>query len=395
MFQFEMIESVLNYSLTVILVGICGIWVFLLIAMFNSIISSPFLDKFEKKDHANPKISVIVPARNEEKDMGKCLDSLIEQTYENYEIIVIDDSSDDKTGKIISEYAKNNPKIIPISAGTKPSEWMGKNWACMKGYQKATGKLLLFTDADSVHSKNVISLAVSHLLSCNLDALTVLLHMKMKSITTRLCMSMMACMTHAQFSPIQINNPSKKIGMFAGSFFIISKKVYDAIGMHEGVKSEIMEDSILGQKTKDLKYNMRMVRGEHLIYADFGGSSSVWQTLNRIVIPSYLKQKKFMTGMFFAGFLLLLLPFLVLGYSSIFVWNNVSFQLLFAVSLICSLLVFTAATIQAKKLFCLNPIHGLLAPLGSTILILGILNGMLHAKKSKDIFWKKRKYSAL
>ena len=70
----------------------------------------------------------------------------------------------------------------------------------------------------------------------------------------------------------------------------------------KGVKSEIMEDSILGQKTKDLKYKMKMVRGEHLINAGFGGDGSVWQTLNRIIIPSYLKQKKFMTGMFFAGF---------------------------------------------------------------------------------------------
>ena len=236
MFEFEMIESILNYSLAIILVGICGIWIFLLAAMFNSIKSSPFLDKFERHDHDNPKVSVIIPARNEEKNIGKCLDSLIGQTYDNYEIVVIDDSSEDKTGKIISEFVKNNLKVVSISARTKPSGWMGKNWACMEGYKKATGELLLFTDADTVHSQDIISLAVSHMLSCNLDALTVLPHIEIKNMWTRLSFNMMACMSHAQFSPIQINDPSKKIGMFAGSFFILRKKIYDAIGTHEGSK---------------------------------------------------------------------------------------------------------------------------------------------------------------
>ncbi|MGI9565565.1 MAG: glycosyltransferase [Nitrosopumilus sp.] len=388
-----MIESILNYSLAIILIVICGIWTFLLFAMFNSIRSSPFLDKFERQKHNNPKVTVIIPARNEEKDIGRCLDSLLEQTYDNYEIIVIDDSSEDKTNKIILEYAKNNSKVVSISARTKPSGWMGKNWACMEGYKKATGELLLFTDADTVHSQEIISLAVSHLLSCNLDALTVLPHIEIKNIWTRLGFNMMACMGHAQFSPIQINDPSKKIGLLAGSFFILSKKVYDAIGTHEGVKSEIIEDSILGQKAKDLKYKMKMVRGEHLINAGFGGDNSVWQTLNRIVIPSYLKQKKFMTGMFFAGFLFLLFPFLILGYSSLFVWSSLlSFQILFAISLIDSFLIFIAATAQAKILFRSSVIDGLLASLGSMILILGILNGILRAKKDTWILWKQRTY---
>ena len=65
MLEFEMVESVLNYSLAIILIVICSIWIFLLSAMFNSIKSSPFLDKFERQEHNNPKVSVIIPARNE------------------------------------------------------------------------------------------------------------------------------------------------------------------------------------------------------------------------------------------------------------------------------------------------------------------------------------------
>ncbi|MDO8640592.1 MAG: glycosyltransferase, partial [Nitrosarchaeum sp.] len=109
----ELILDVLNYSLTAILIGVSIAWIFLIKSMINSVRLTPYLDRFERKEHDNPKVSIILPARNEEEFIGKCLDSLIEQDYTNYEIIVIDDSSEDATGKIISEYAKKDSKIIP------------------------------------------------------------------------------------------------------------------------------------------------------------------------------------------------------------------------------------------------------------------------------------------
>ncbi len=126
-----MIVDIFNYSLTAILIGICGAWIFLIRSMLTSFRLTPYLDKFEKIKHNNPKVSIILPARNEEEFLPKCLDTLIDQDYSNYEIIVIDDSSEDLTPKIISKYAKQNSKIIPVSARPKPDGWMGKNWACM------------------------------------------------------------------------------------------------------------------------------------------------------------------------------------------------------------------------------------------------------------------------
>jgi len=75
---------------------------------------SPFLDKFEKKDHVKPKVSIILPARNEEKFIDKCLVSLLNQDYDNYEIIAINDSSEDSTGDLIKKYAKKYSKIVAI-----------------------------------------------------------------------------------------------------------------------------------------------------------------------------------------------------------------------------------------------------------------------------------------
>jgi len=199
-----MIVDIFNYSLTAILIGICGAWIFLIRSMLTSFRLTPYLDKFEKIKHNNPKVSIILPARNEEEFLPKCLDTLIDQDYSNYEIIVIDDSSEDLTPKIISKYAKQNSKIIPISARPKPDGWMGKNWACMEGYQKATGELLLFTDADTKHAKNVISLAVSHLLTFNLDALTAMPKLVPLDFWTKITLPMISTFLHTRFSAVRV-----------------------------------------------------------------------------------------------------------------------------------------------------------------------------------------------
>ena len=126
----ELVIEIFTYIIVAILIGIIGAWIYLIKSMIESFTKTPYLDKFEKTDNATPKVSIILPARNEEKYLSKCLDSLIEQDYQNYEIVVIDDSSEDNTGKIIEEYAKKNSKIIHVSANSKPEGWMGKNWAC-------------------------------------------------------------------------------------------------------------------------------------------------------------------------------------------------------------------------------------------------------------------------
>ena len=145
----ELALDIFNYTLSAILVGVSITWILLIRSMWISFRDSPFLDKFEAKPHSKPKVSVILPARNEEDFIEKCLNSLADQDYENYEIIVVDDRSQDNTGQIIKKIAEKNPKIIYVLADPKPEKWIGKNWACFEGFKRANGELLLFTDADT------------------------------------------------------------------------------------------------------------------------------------------------------------------------------------------------------------------------------------------------------
>jgi chlorobactene glucosyltransferase len=389
----ELFLDVLNYSLAVILIGVSTAWIFLIKSMIISVKLTPYLDKFEGKKHDNPKVSIILPARNEEEFIEKCLDSLIEQDYTNYEIIVIDDSSDDATGKIISEYAKKNTKIIHVEAKTKPEGWMGKNWACMEGYKKATGELLLFTDADTVHSRNVISLAVSHLLSFNLDALSAIPKMRVMDFWTRITLPMISVFLHTRFSAVRVNDPSKKTAYFFGSFFIIKQKIYEFVGMHEGVKHEIIEDGALGKKVKESGHKIKIVRGDHLIEAVWArDKSTLWNALKRLMIPLYLQSEKIAIGSFFAVLFLLFMPFSILAYSAPLALKTTSFSVLFVTACIASIMIYIGAIIEVKKLLQQRLIDALFAPIGGLIVALGFLSGLLHAK-SNTVSWRGREYS--
>ena len=387
-----MILDVVNYVFVAILIGICFAWIALIRSMFESFRHTPILDKFDAKPHHTPRVSVILPARNEEDFIGKCLDSLALQDYTNYEIIAIDDSSDDSTGKIIAEYAKNNPRIIHVSAGPKPDGWMGKNWACMEGYKKATGELLLFTDADTKYAKNVVSLAVSHLESFGLDALTVIPKMICLDSWTKITLPVLSTFLHTRFSAIRVNDPTKKTGYFFGSFFIIRKKAYDSVGTHEGVKHEIIEDGALGKKVKEGGFKMKMVRGEHLIDAVWARDwSTLWNGLKRLMIPLYLQNGKIAVGIFFAVLFLLFMPYVFLAYSAPFAASSTSFSAVFWSSLASSALLFSACAIDARVLRIKS--HAILAPLGSLVVVCGFLSGLIQAKSNSAVSWRGRAYS--
>jgi glycosyltransferase involved in cell wall biosynthesis len=390
----ELVIEITNYILVAILIGVSGAWVILIKSMLRSFKETPYLDKFTLKKHEKPKVSVIVPARNEEELISKCLDSLIDQDYENYEIIAIDDSSEDATGEIIKKYAKDNSKVIHVSARPKPKDWMGKNWACMEGYQKATGELLVCTDSDTKYSKNVLSLAVSHLLSLNLDALTVIPKMLCLDNWTRITLPMLSTFLHTRFSALRVNDPSKKTGYFFGSFFIIKKPVYEAIGTHEGVKHEIIEDGALGKKVKEGGYNLRMVRGEHLLEAVWARSkTTLWNGLKRLMIPLFLQGKSIAVGIFVAVLFLLFMPFPILVYSTIFFDNSISFMMLVIFSVLASVLIYCAGFIDATRGLQLRKIYSLLAPVGSFIVVSGFFSGMIQANSKNAVSWRGRIYS--
>jgi chlorobactene glucosyltransferase len=387
--------TIANLVLAVIMAGIFGVWMYFLMYMTKSFWQSPMLDSFDRtKVSRSPKVSVILPARNERCYIARCLDSLLGQDYPNFEIIAINDSSTDGTGEIMKAYAANDLRVLHIDASPKPEGWTGKNWACYQGFLQARGELLMFTDADSEHLPSTMSLAVGHLISENLEALTAVPRLICNDFWTKMTLPVLATFLHTRFSPIRVNDPNSKTGYFFGSFFIITRNTYEAIGTHEGVKDELVEDGALGSKVKASKFRMKMVRGESHIDAVWARDlPTLWQGLRRFMIPVYYQDKVDAYMMAMAVFFILFAPFASLPYLILASFaGNISFQILFGLQISAIALIVVTTAVQCRLAIFESPLYAFTAPLSGALISLSFMSAIADAKKKGTVSWRDRKY---
>jgi cellulose synthase/poly-beta-1,6-N-acetylglucosamine synthase-like glycosyltransferase len=350
-------------------------------------------------------VSIILPCRNEENYIERCLESLLMQDYPNYEIIAVNDSSADMTGEIIKIHNKTHGKIVYVDAETKPKGWTGKNWACYQGYLNSKGSLFLFTDADTTHSASTISLAVTHLLAEGLDALTAIPKILAHDFWTKITLPILWTFSLARYSALKANNPKTRVGYFFGSFFIITRKAYEKVGTHKSVREEIVEDGELGRKVKEQGFKLRVVHGEGHINAVWArDSSTLWHGLRRIMIPLFRKEKIKASMMVVATFVLLLLPLIILPFSAVTALNakedegslidNHSISLILLFLTITSILLLISTNIlQLRYSVFQNTLYSLYFPLAGSFVFIVSLSSIFDNRKENAINWQGRKYS--
>jgi len=388
--------TVTNLVLAAIMAGIFGVWIYFLAYMTKSFRQSPRLETFDRTNIRRfPQVSVIMPARNEERYIARCLDSLLGQDYPSFEIIAINDSSTDRTGEIMKTYAAKDPRVIHIDASPKPEGWTGKNWACYQGYLHARGELLMFTDADSRHLPSAMSLAVGHVVSQNLDALTAVPRLICNDFWTKMTMPVLTTFLYTRFSPIRVNDPNTKTGYFFGSFFLIKRSTYESVGTHEGVREELVEDGALGGKVKASKFRMKMVRGESLIDAVWARDlRTLWQGLRRFMIPVYYQDKADAYMMVVAVFFILFAPFVSLPYLLVanFV-GNLSFTILLGLQVSTIALIMITIAAQCRFAIFETPLYAFAAPLSGALISFSFMSAIVDAKNKGAVSWRDRKYT--
>ncbi len=397
------IESYFFILILILISTVFIAWVYFFAYMLRSLKKSPKLESFNHlqnrtNDNYLPKVSIILPARNEEKYISKCLDSLFEQDYPNFEIIAVNDSSSDKTAEIMYKYQNKSSILTVLNAGFKPEGWIGKNWACHQGYLRSNGEIFLFTDADTIHSPSVLSLAIEHLIEQKLDALTVIPRLLCQDIWTKITLPLIWSISYVKYSPLRANNPKATTGYFFGSFYVIFRKVYEAVGTHEAVKSEIVEDGALGGIVKKAKFNLRVVRGEHYVEAVWARDfSTLWHGLRRLMIPLYHQDRINASLITIATFFLLLIPFIslfVFPFLSIMSnFNTSGKDILLLVNLNTIALIVLSSAIQSKYILFNSSLYSLASPIAGTIICLAFLSSIIDAKKKEIIRWRGRGYT--
>ena len=227
---------------------------FLLFALTNAFWLWIYSKKPKYFDGA--KVSVCIPARNEEKNIEKCIRSLLNQSYKNYNLYVLDDNSTDKTGEILARLAEEFPGKINILHG-KPLEqgWTGKIFAMSQIVAQAAGELMLFTDADTVHNPDSIAFAVSNLIVHNADMVSGYIGQRTKTFGEKITvplMYMLSCFVLPTF--LNRVTPFPFTSVAIGQYIMIKKSTFDAIGGYSSMKNLISEDVALARLVKSRGY---------------------------------------------------------------------------------------------------------------------------------------------
>jgi chlorobactene glucosyltransferase len=213
-----------------------------------------------------PRVSILLPARNEQKNIVACVESLLAQEYSNFEVIVLDDQSDDKTASVLRERFGGHPRLTILHGAPPPPGWVGKSWACHQLAQHASGELLLFTDADTRHHPRTVAHAVGALTEENLDFLSIFVHEEVLSWSERLVIPVLPW-SILSFLPLVLAyyTPWAAFSAANGQFLLFRRDAYEAIGGHEAVRSSAVEDLALVRRVKRSGLRWRLLDGSDLV----------------------------------------------------------------------------------------------------------------------------------
>ena len=231
-------------------------------------IARPEWDRSPATPTGEPRVSIIVPARNEEEDIRETLVRLLALDYSNYEVIAVNDRSTDRTGAIIDDVAASSEAhglLKAIHIPDLPSGWLGKTHAMWTSAQQATGAWLLFTDADVQFKPDALRRAVAYAETERADHVVLFPRMIMKRPSERMMIAFFQALFVFGHRPWKVADPRARDHMGVGAFNMVRRSVYDAVGTYRALRMEVLDDMKLGKVIKNAGFAQRNVFGEDLI----------------------------------------------------------------------------------------------------------------------------------
>lgn len=337
-----------------------------------------------------PLVSILIPARNEEKNIGRCLRSLIKQDYSNIEILVLDDNSDDATGIIAGRWSKKDSRIKSLRGEPLLQGWKGKSYACHQLSRHAKGEYLIFTDADTLHFPDSVSSSIAALLSNNLDALSVFPKQIMVTIHERMVVVFINLAVMA-FMPLILIRRSKspKFSIANGQFMLFKRKTYDSIGGHENIKKDIVEDVAISKQIKEYGFKFMVFDGRSNIYCRmYNGFREVVRGFSKFIFASMNYSIARLAAVISLILILFLVPLILFsaGFCIIRWPFIINANLLIQISIIFIIRIVMTFRFRSR-IFDI-----ILHPLSMFYITVLSVNSVYQAKYGKGIYWKDRIY---
>jgi glycosyltransferase involved in cell wall biosynthesis len=251
------------------------LWTALFVEVLVGNLSTKFLREVTAKSSPPlAKVSIIIPACNEERNIEEALQSVLHQDYENLEILVINDRSTDSTGGILKRMSEGDSRLRVHTIKQLPQGWLGKNHALCFGAQQATGEILLFTDADIVMHPATISKAVTYLIEHQRDHITMAPEVRMPNDLLAIFVAAFGIFFAIYARPWKAKDPRSSRHIGIGAFNMVRAEVYQAVGGHKAIAMRPDDDLKLGKLIKKSGYRQEFLFGKELLsvewYASFG-----------------------------------------------------------------------------------------------------------------------------
>ena len=197
-----------------------------------------------------PLVSVVVPARDERRNIESCVWSILRGGYRNTEVVVVDDRSTDGTAEVVRAMAHGDDRLTLVENSPLPEGWFGKPWACATGATSARGDFICFTDADARHGPDLVARAVNAMNARQLDMLSVAGHQELGTFWERVVQPHVFWMIASRYGGTETVNRSKraKDKIANGQCIFVRRSAYASIGGHEAVRDQVAEDVALAQR---------------------------------------------------------------------------------------------------------------------------------------------------
>lgn len=346
--------------------------------------------------HNLPFVSILVPARDEEDCIEACVCSLLAQSYERLEVLVLDDQSNDATAYIVQSIidtlpAQQQGRLRLLRGKPLPEGWIGKNYACHQLAQQAQGNYLLFTDADTIHKPETVTAVMECMHQYDVDMLTAQPEHVLGSLGERLIVPLLnfTIFTLLPVALIRLR-PEPSLATGNGQLLCFQHAAYSAIGGHEKVKGRILEDVLLARATKAAGYRMVFVDALELVQCRMYHSfAEVWSGFSKNLFAFYTYSLPFALLALTLNLGLFVLPPLLalfLPVSSLVVILAISAFLLAVCMRLLLALRFTRTHKGLMVLLCF--VH----PLSIVLECLILLNSIRWYYRKTGTMWKGRNY---
>jgi glycosyltransferase involved in cell wall biosynthesis len=361
-------------------------------------VSRPEWDRNPVLPAGNPRVSIIVPARNEEESIKQALNTLLALDYDNYEVIAVNDRSTDSTGEIMERISANphfsqkaremgHPdfRSFRVVHHTElPPGWLGKTHAMWTAANQATGDWLLFTDADVLFKPDSLRRALAYAESVPADHVVLFPRMIMKRPGEYMMIAFFQTMFLFGHRPWKVADPSTDDHMGVGAFNLVRRRVYDAVGTYKALRMEVVDDMKLGKVVKNAGFAQRNVFGGDLISLRWAkGAMGIVNNLtkNFFAVLSFQWWRTVISafGLAFLNFGPFLGVFLAHG------WARVPY----AVALGSLFAVYVGMSWRSA----VPPYYFLLHPVSSALFIYTLLRSMILTLWNDGIEWRGTKYA--